>query len=120
MAGSVVLGVVGSPSDAESVVNDLTEQDFPERSISVVTANESDARAIIGDGGPLRGVTGDRLAGSLQSLGMASGDASAYSSAVRSGAAVVAVSASSATADAIRQTLESAGARQIQEIGEGA
>lgn len=120
MAREVLVGIVSSPSDAESVVNNLTEQGFSQRTLSVVTANEDDARAIIGDGGPLRGATVDTLAGRLQSLGMSSADAEAYSGAARRGAAVLAIAVSPDTEEAAGETLRTAGAQRIQTIGGGA
>lgn len=109
-----IIGLLASPADAESTVNNLTEQGIGEHSISVVLANEGDARAIIPDGGPLRGATVQSLAARLSALGVA--EAEAYQQAVSGGSACVAVAASGGLASSAQQTLAGYQAQLVQEI----
>jgi hypothetical protein len=111
---STVVGLLASASDAESAVNNLAEQGVAERVISVVLASEADARAIIADGGPLRGATADGLAARLSTLGV--NDGQAYAQAVRAGAALIAVTASGGLATSVRETLAGYNAQRLQEV----
>ena len=114
MSRGIVLGIVPSGSAAESAVDNLTEQDFSERNISVIMRNESDARAIAGDRGPLQGVTASDLPARLNSLGLTQVDD--YTAAVDEGQALIAVIAHGDDADAVKATLASYSARNVQEV----
>lgn len=99
------LALLPSPADAESAVNNLTEQGITERHISVITANPADARAIIADGGPLPGVTASNLGQALTSRGLTSDAAQRYSDGVTAGHALIAVAAPPAAAETVQATL---------------
>lgn len=114
MSRGIVLGIVPSGSAAESAVDNLTEQDFSERNISVVMRNEPDARAVAGDAGPLKGVTASDLSARLTGLGLTQVDT--YTTAVDQGQALIAVAAHGEDADAVKATLASYAARNVQEV----
>lgn len=105
-----IVGVVPSPGDAESAVNNLTEAGIHERAISLVTANQDDARAVIDDGGPLAGVTVRTLADHLTHLGLSSATAASYAGRVEEGNALLAVHAPPQGAQSVAQSLRDAGA----------
>jgi hypothetical protein len=111
---STIVGLLGGAGDAESAVNNLTEQGVGERSISVILASEADARAIIADGGPLRGVAAADLAARLSALGV--NDGQAYEQAIRTGAALIAVTAAGGLAASVRETLVGYNAQRLQEV----
>lgn len=111
-----VLGLLPTASDAESAVNNLTEEGFSERSISVVLERAADARAIIADGGPLRGATGGDLAGRLSALGVPPPEAEQYAAGVQGGQALLAISAGGDAAEAAKETLQSYQAQRLQVV----
>lgn len=116
MKGKVVLGLLATGSDAESAVNNLTEEGVSERSISVVMANEADARAIADDAGPLKGATAGDLEERLTGLGLSAGDAGQLSQGVQGGEALLAITASDALQSAITETLTSYNAQHVQTV----
>lgn len=116
MRRPIVLGLLPNPSDAEATVNNLVEQEVSQRSISVVTASAADARAIIDDAGPLVGATAATLTDRLTELSVPSADAEAYAEAVLAGQALIAVSVSPTTEQAVVDTLRSDGAQRVQSI----
>jgi hypothetical protein len=103
---NALLALLASPSDADSAVNNLSELGISERHISVITATLADARAIIGDGGPLQGVTAETLQQALQSRGLDAAEAQRYSQGVAAGHALVAVASPPGSQDAVRTTLQ--------------
>lgn len=106
----VIVGVVPNPSDAESAINNLTEQGVSQRSISLVTADETDARAVIDDGGPLKGTTVATLQARLQKAGMTPEETATYTTGMQSGGALLAVHVGSDEVDSVMQSLHDAGA----------
>jgi hypothetical protein len=117
MNRTVVLGLVPSPSDAESAVNNLTEQGVSERSISVITADPSDARAIIDDSGPLRGTTRETVTDHLAALGVTEADA--YAAAIDGGQALLAISVSTEMQASAEDTLRSYRAQRLTAVPDG-
>jgi hypothetical protein len=115
MGEGLVLGLVPGARDAESLVNNLAEEDFPARAISVVTRNPEDAEAIGAERGPLRDVAADQLADRLIALGASSAIATSIGTAVLGGQALVAVQAPEALRSAALDTLRSA-ASQVHEL----
>lgn len=114
MSEGIVLGLLPSGSAAESAVDNLTEQDFSERSISVVMQNEEDGQAIAGDAGPLKGVTASNLIQYLTHLGAT--DLEPYSQGLAAGGALIAVAARGSDSNAVRATLEGYAAQRLQEV----
>jgi hypothetical protein len=100
------LALLPTPADAESAVNNLSEQGITERHISIVTANPADARAIIADGGPLAGVTASNLGEALTTRGLPGDATQRYSDGVAVGHALIAVAAPPAAAEMVQATLQ--------------
>lgn len=115
MNQSLVIGLVASARDAESLINNLLEQDFSRHSLSVVTANSAESAAMGVDHGPLHGVGVDQLSSRLVALGMPAASAASMADAIRNGQTLVAIKVSEAERDAARRTLESAGS-QVEEV----
>jgi hypothetical protein len=113
---TIVLGLLPTAYDAESAVNNLTEQEVSQRNISVILKNEADARAIISDGGPLRGASVADLEARLTAIGVPAQEAGQFAQGVQSGQALLAISASGGAADAAKATLQSYNAQWLQEV----
>jgi hypothetical protein len=116
MAREVLLGLVAGGGDAESAVNNFVEEGFAEGSISVVMRSEAEARAIIADGGPLRGLTAANLAGMLAGLGLSSNEVAGYTGAVQQGRALIAISVDAPDAAAAVETLRDYHALQVRTV----
>jgi len=88
---TLVLGVFDDAASADEAVNNLTEQEFSERSMSVVMQDASVAREILSSVGPLGAETLDELVPALTGFGMSDATAKGYASALETGGALLAV-----------------------------
>lgn len=87
----LLLGIFDT-STIETVINNLTEVDIAQDTISLVMNDEKTARDIIADAGPLHGVTVATLGKTLQQQGVDTAQAEHFEQLVAQGKALLAVS----------------------------
>lgn len=116
MSKQVVLAVLASSDDAESLLNNLSEEGISERGISVIMCNETDARALADNRGPLADVTAGNLVSGLTKLGVSAGDIETYRRVVGAGGVLLALAMPSALSAAVSETLREYRAQHILTI----
>jgi hypothetical protein len=102
----LLLGLIPDSSNAEAAINDCVEAGMSERHISLVMADETTARAIIDDGGPLRGAAPATVADVLERAGVSPADAQAYAGGVAAGQALIALDVDDDTRDGATEVLQ--------------
>ena len=90
----IVVTLLPDATSAEEAVNSLTEAGVGEGRISLILQNDATARAIIDDGGPLRGTTAAGLERGLEAHGMVPTDTRLFVEGVSQGRALLAVALS--------------------------
>jgi len=113
----MVLGAIANSSEAETLLNNLSEADFKPNQISVTMQEEKSVKQITDVSGPL---TGDfRLViNKLKRLGISPADIKSYEGIVNSGGVVVTISAGPSTDESAQEMLEDVNASNIQILKE--
>ena len=94
---TLVLGVLPDGASADSAVNNLMEEGYSARSLSVVMQDTASARAILSSVGPLGAGSVQDLETALVGRGMTDATARGYVSALENGGALLAVAVSGDT-----------------------
>jgi hypothetical protein len=113
VTSAIVFGLLPDGSSAESAISSLVEEDFHERTISVVMKDESQARAIAADGGPLRGTDPTGIEAKITELGGTADEVLVLTSGIEQGQALLAVSTTPTASAAAAETLRDYGATYI-------
>jgi type II secretory pathway component PulM len=101
----MVIALLASGADVETLLNNLAEADFDPATVSVIMRDVKTRDAIAADAGPLKGTLAAGLSTSLTQAGLAVKDAKAYQDGVLSGKVFVAIAAPKAAQSAAVEML---------------
>ncbi|MCL4384237.1 general stress protein [Patescibacteria group bacterium] len=101
----IVIGILPTAASAETAVNNLTEEGFSEKDISLVMKNDQTARAILKDNGPLEGISTDNLESVLTKVGVEEAVVNQYQEALDNNKALLAVAAMPEMVSTIEETM---------------
>lgn len=111
----MVIGILPSTSQAQTLLNNLYEADFDPKYISVAMIDEKSVQDLGEVKGPLTGAF-ESVVGNLNKLGLSSEDIKNYQTIVSSGGVFIAVSQSTSTDEAAKEMLQDMSAQNIQII----
>lgn len=92
MDDKIILGIIPSLNNAESLINNLVEADYSEDNISLVSQDTETARKIIDDSGPLEGSDMDNISQYLSGFGLPQDEIDVYRQALASGKSLISLS----------------------------
>jgi hypothetical protein len=87
----MILAILSKPSDAESLLNNLSEADFDLKDVSVIMQDVGQRNLIAKDVGPLQGMQAAKIHDALAQAGVSQDAARRCSDAVASGKVLVAM-----------------------------
>ena len=102
----MVIGLIPTSANAETLLNNLSEADFAAADISVIMADLKARDAISNDAGPFKGVKAGALAAKLQKAKLAAKDAKLYQDGVLGGKVFVAIRTAKASEAAASEMLK--------------
>jgi hypothetical protein len=113
----MVIALLASGADVETLLNNLAEADFDLATVSVIMKDPKARDAIAKDAGPLKGtLTGD-LSSRLAQAGLAAKDAKPYQDGVLSGKVFVAIAPPKASQNAAVAMLKDYKPQLVRVIG---
>jgi len=112
---SIIFGILPTSSNAEILLNNLSEADFDLSDVSVVMRSSKLRNAFAQDCGPLEGATMSNLSERLLRLGLSAEACSLYHAALLDGKVLVAMKVTPETKDAAKEMFEDHSAELIKE-----
>lgn len=112
----MVVSLLPDATSAEEAVNSLTEAGVGDGRISLILQDDATARAIVDDGGPLRGTTAAGLERGLETHGMAPADTRLFVEGVSQGRSLLAVALRRGEGPGVEDVLRDHGAQHIMTV----
>lgn len=111
----MILGILPKVSNAEILLNNLSEADFELSDVSVIMKNLKQRDAIAPDGGPLKGADLSKVFDRLVQAGVPAEDARLYRDAVAQGKVLIAMTVPPEAQQAAIEMLQDHSAEHIKE-----
>ena len=110
----MILGIIPQTSNAESLLNNLSEADFKLKDVSIIMRDLKLRNAIASDSGPLKGVTVDTLSKRLAQSAMSSSEIKTCMDALGQNKVLVVIACSPEGEKAATEMLKDASAEFIK------